>query len=376
MVCMNIYLILFSFILFFSPSISIFSQEYALYYPVNDSLQIGLFGAPYASYSSESGINLGLSILLFEKNLSQNIVAGQYFRMRVDAEYSLEDERGFSIDGKFPIRSFDTENKNKNQMLSFDISYKSAPKTFYGVGGNTNTKDLTNYRKEHYRFEGNWLIALLHNIHVGVAWDISGYKNKEIDEAKKGYKFGFDHFYRAFGMGTVLVLNTKTPNNFPQKGIFYKNELMIYDKALISDFDFITLKQEFHYFLPISHHVVANQIVSHNTFKNRPFHYLTEQGGANLMRGFHTGRYLDNQFLGAQTEYRSPIFFWRVSGVCFLASGISYKGKQDFSSENLHFTGGVGLRFAIDKKERVNIRADIGFSNEGRQIYLKFNEAF
>jgi hypothetical protein len=166
------------------------------------------------------------------------------------------------------------------------------------------------------------------------------------------------------------------PNNFPENGFLYKNQVLFYDKKINSDKKFIILNQEIHYFRSVQNHIIANQIIANNTFNDRPYHYLPEQGGSNIMRGLRTGRYIDNHFLGAQTEYRSPYIFWRVSGVCFVASGLSYKGINDFHSKNINLTGGFGVRFALDKSERINLRGDIGYSKEGYQIYLKFGEAF
>ena len=362
------------------------AQEYALYYTVNDSLKIGIMGAPYGSYSSEFGISFGLSAHIFEKNLSQNIYAGQDFWMRIDGEYSLINEKGLTFEGRLPFRKI-------KQLLSYELTYKSLPRTYHGIGGNTDKKNEYHYTKEYYRFAGNWTRAITGSAHLGMAWDLSSYQNTDLDSLISYPKIeGFDNPYKAISIGPVFIYNTKTPNNFPSSGSYYKNEILFYNKALSSDYDFVTWKQEFQYFYrlfeagrinasptenrPKQDHILATQIISQNTFGEVPFHYLPEQGGASLMRGLSTGRHIDKQYLAAQTEYRSPFIFWRVSAVSFLATGISYKDLNDIKIHNLNFTGGFGLRFALDKQERVNARADIGFSKDGMQIYLKFGESF
>lgn len=357
-------------LLLLSLPLCLFSKEYALYYNVGDSLRIGITGAPYASYSSEKGVNIGLSVFLFEKNSSKQIIPGQDFKLRLDGDFTFEDEKSFYIGGNIPLRS-------KNHRINVDLRYKTSPQDFFGIGANTDKNNIISFTKEYYKFTGNWLKQYSDNRSYGLAWDISGYKNNDFDSLKTDIKInGFDNFYRTTGLGLVFVYNSKTPNNFPKSGFFYKNQFMIYDKKINSDYDFLTLKQEFHYFHLIDNHIIANQIVSENTFNNVPFHYYTEQGSSTLMRGYKTGRFLEKHFIGAQTEYRSPFIFWRVSGVAFLSSGFSYKSSSDLNNNNLHFAGGFGFRFALDKEERVNLRADIGFSNEGKQIYFKFGESF
>ena len=348
----------------FLMPIVISGRDFALYHSVSDSLLIGITGIPYSAYSSDKGLSFGLSIFLFEKNISSNMLPGQDFRMRIDGEVSTEKEQSLSIDGAIPLRQ-------KKQRINFNLEYKSNYNDYHGIGGNTPKEPIAEYKKERYTFNGNWVRFFKDYMSAGVAWDITGVDVTDIEQTML-----YSGFSRAFGVGAVFTLNTKLPNNFPTVGYYYNSELIFYDKIFNSDDNFITLNQEFQYIVSKNNHIIAKQIISKNNFKDTPFHYLPEQGGSKLMRGLKSGRYVNEQYLGAQAEYRSPIFFWRVSAVCFGATAISYKGINDFDSENLHFTGGFGLRFALDKSERVNLRVDIGFSHEGQGIYLKFGEAF
>jgi|GEM_PF-2303516 len=364
--------------------ICVFSNEFALYYTVHDSLQIGFFGAPYVSYTSDSSFSLGFSLLIFEKNLAEKILAGQDFNVRVDIRYSYEEEREFFIDSRIPIRNF-------YQNIYLKLEYKTAPRIFYGIGGNTTKDDAINYQREQYRFLGDWTRIISKRMSAGVAWDFSGYENEDIDKREERNIFNdsgntaenFYDFYRAIGFGPTFIYNTRLPNNFPLMGSYYKNVVLFYHKNLGSEYNFITLNQEFQYFYRLksslfqkNDHVIASQLISNNTFGDTPFHYLPDQGSGNMMRGFSSGRFVDEQYLSVQSEYRSPFLFWRVSSVAFCAAGISYAGIHDFVSGNINLTGGFGLRFALDKQQRVNVRADAGFSKEGYQIYLKFGDAF
>jgi len=49
--------------------------------------------------------------------------------------------------------------------------------------------------------------------------------------------------------------------------------------------------------------------------------------------------------------------------------------EYDFNT--MKYSYGLGLRFQFNKKQKVNLRADIGFGNDGnRGIYFGIEEAF
>jgi len=369
-ICYKLIFLLLPIIILFLPSI-LFSRDYAIYYPIDDSTKIGLTGMPYASYSTDKGTSMGLSLIMFEKNTLTPIQSGRDFRLRLDGEFSTEKEQTFSVDTSIPIRQ-------REQKINLKLQYKSNEKDFLGLG-NTDKNILNHFTKEQYVFKGNWLKYFSDYLSSGLAIDASGYKNSKfsdpIDTSQHKIK-GFDHFYRAIGLGALVRYSDRLPNNFPTSGLFFTSQFTLYDKVIKSDFNFFTVETEYHFFLPIGEHILANQILSVNTSKDTPYHYLAEQGNAYLMRGYSTGRFLDNNLLAAQTEYRSPFIFWRMSAVAFVASAISYQDKDDIVPKNIHLTGGGGLRIAVDKDERINLRADVGISKEGYEVYLKFAEAF
>ena len=232
----------------------------------------------------------------------------------------------------------------------------------------------------HYKFLGNWEKSLPRNTKIGIAWDFSGQENKPGGEIDNGnvycYPLGFTGFYRTAGIGPLFIITTKNPDNFPTNGIYFESKLLFYDQKIGSDFNFTTWSEELQLFFPINTHVIANQILYHNTFHEIPFHYYPQQGSSTMMRGYTSGRFLEKQFLGIQSEYRSPIIFKRISAVTFVSSAMSYRTITEARKEYIHFTGGLGFRLALDRKERINARADIGFSKDGYQMYLKFGEAF
>jgi hypothetical protein len=344
------------------------ATEYAIYYTLDDSLKIGITGSPFMAFSSDKGTSAGAKILFFEKNTHISQKSGNDFKLKLDAEMSNKKEISTSIDMQIPILK-------KNDIIRTYMLYKENENDFYGFGGNTANIILTKYNKKQYRLNLDYLHSLKNDIKLGIATDISGYKNTENEQINQIIR-GLNSFYRAVGLGAMILFQDKKPNNFPTQGSLFCSKFLIYNKDVFSNYNFQTLQSEYQHFFPIENHILAFQAVSNNTFGNLPLNYYPTQGNAYLMRGVATDRYMNEQYLATQIEYRSPILFWRLSGVTFCSSAISYSGINDFKTENIHLSEGLGLRIALDKTERVNLRADIGFYKNEQQIYLKFSEAF
>ncbi|MCL1827642.1 MAG: hypothetical protein FWG20_06315, partial [Candidatus Cloacimonetes bacterium] len=308
--------------------------EYAIFYPINDSTQIGITGSPYASYMSESGLGAGLSLIFFEKSIMGKKSIQNDFNMRLTGEINADKKQEFAIKGRLPLRKY-------HSKIALLAEYKKHDLEYWGIGGNTPQNGEVSFGTEHYILSGSIERFLMQNISLGLAWDFSGYDNTiDTKYLADDLPAGATGFYRSIGFGGVFNYSTKYPNNFPVQGLSYQNKLLFYEKALVSDFQFVTWQQDFQYFYCIGSHIIASQILSLCTFGDRPLHYYPSQGGSSFMRGQKTDRYKDKHLVGGQTEYRSPIIFWRVSAVGFVSTAVSYQGCNDFITENIHFTGG------------------------------------
>lgn len=98
-------------------------------------------------------------------------------------------------------------------------------------------------------------------------------------------------------------------------------------------------------------------------------------GGAELMRGYYEGRYRDKQFIGGQAEYRMPIW-WRFGAAAFAGLGDVAPAIQEFRLSSFKPSYGLGLRFMVNPKEKVNIRLDYAWGQQTSGFYLEITEAF
>ena len=107
-----------------------------------------------------------------------------------------------------------------------------------------------------------------------------------------------------------------------------------------------------------------------------PIRSIATLGGSNRMRGYYEGRFRDKQMLVLQSEARLPVYK-RFGAVVFGGLGDVGKTIGDFSLADLKYSYGGGLRFAVNKTEKLNIRIDYGITGNGSSgLYFQLGEAF
>ena len=94
------------------------------------------------------------------------------------------------------------------------------------------------------------------------------------------------------------------------------------------------------------------------------------------MRGFFASRFRDRHCAVAQLEYRAALW-WRMGLVLFGGVGDVAHRVSDFSPGHFRTAAGGGLRVALDAKEGINLRVDVGRSSLGDfNLYLGLGEGY
>ncbi|KAA3644496.1 MAG: hypothetical protein DWP98_12020, partial [Bacteroidetes bacterium] len=107
-----------------------------------------------------------------------------------------------------------------------------------------------------------------------------------------------------------------------------------------------------------------------------PFNELAFIGGRGKMRGYYEGQFRDRNLAMLQLEFRRHLF-WKIGIVAFSGTGVIAREMNKLELNNLRITGGAGLRYQLDPKEKINIRLDYGIGERGNSgIYLTIGEAF
>ncbi len=102
---------------------------------------------------------------------------------------------------------------------------------------------------------------------------------------------------------------------------------------------------------------------------------MAKAGGEEMLRGYASNRYRDHHFVGSQAELRMPLYK-RFGAVAFVGLGEVFREPADLQLDLLKYSFGGGLRYAMNKSERLNIRLDYGIGRGTSSFYFSVTEAF
>ena len=266
------------------------------------------------------------------------------------------------------------------------------PDVFYGIG-NDNPEGLKEDFTSFYTLlDLNAEFATFDRLLVGMTYNLSYFKmyDKE-DFIRSENRFGELMEIPArlsngsipgsdgglySGLGIFLRYDSRDKFTYPSNGNFSTFKILGYHKYFGSDADFLKLDLDFrHYVELFSDVILAVQFKMEFNFGDVPFTLMPEVGGAEMLRGYPEGRYRDRNALFVQTELRLPLY-WRFGWVVFFSLGDVFNDPDELRADLLKYSAGIGLRFTVDKQERINVRADFGITPEGGNIYFFMLEAF
>jgi len=268
-------------------------------------------------------------------------------------------------------------NKGKLHMVGY-LAFKDYAEKFYGFGSRTTEEmeEQFSYRSFELKCSVRKRIGSL--FYVGIQYDF-GYT--EITEAEpgglldSGSILGSEKGIQS-GLGINVVQDSRDNIFFPTGGALLQASAMVFGPALASDYDFRRVTLDFRqYFTVFSHHVLAFQQSLDATSGNVPFQLLPKLGGPSIMRGYYQGRFRDKKAIFLQMEYRVPLI-WRLAAVGFVGYGGVADRLSSFKLDKLKISGGLGIRFRVNRKSGTNVRLDFGFAEGNLGVYAMINEAF
>ncbi|MCA1755136.1 MAG: hypothetical protein LC641_10640 [Spirochaeta sp.] len=128
--------------------------------------------------------------------------------------------------------------------------------------------------------------------------------------------------------------------------------------------------------VPLANHRLAFHGVYEFIEGTAPFQLLPQLGGDTVLRGLAEGRYRDYHMAAFQAEYRLPLV-WRFGAALFGGVGQTAPTAEAFTADEWVLAVGAGLRFAASPAQRLNIRIDVGYSDDdGVNFYIGAMEAF
>jgi hypothetical protein len=268
--------------------------------------------------------------------------------------------------------------RKERYYLKGEMRFRNFPDRFYGIGNNTPKEALELYSYNLLSIKSLFLRRVYQKYFIGFDYNFSneyGFKLTEGGVLENGTITGYiGGIGSALGVVGIYDIRDNVINTY--KGAYAELASYFYSRYFGSTFSFMDINGTYLKFWQLRpKHILALQSRARFTFGNTPFLDLSVVGGDDLLRGYPRNRFRDNHFVGAQMEYRFPLF-WRFGMVAFAGAGDVFSRPQDLSWRTTKYSLGLGLRILVNSAERVNLRIDYGIGSEGGYFYFAVAEAF
>ncbi|AFL84766.1 outer membrane protein [Belliella baltica DSM 15883] len=273
-------------------------------------------------------------------------------------------------------RVFTTENK---QLFAGEIGWYRYVYFFYGIGPNVQEIDRERFDATFPRLRFDYLRKLRTNLYLGLRYHFDDFEITSIEEGGildnqniRGREGG-----RISGLGPMIYYDSRDSQIYPTKGFFAEASFQTFHNSIGSEFNFNRWLVDFR----SVHSIRKKSVFVWNVYGEfitgqPPFFGLPLVGGNRLLRGLFEGKFRDERLALVQAEYRWR-FLPRWGAAAFSGIGNVFSKENLFQIDQSKFTYGIGGRFQLSKKEKLNLRLDIASSpNEDLRIYLTFGEAF
>lgn len=256
------------------------------------------------------------------------------------------------------------------------LDYKYWPANYYGVGSET-TDSASVYTTQYIKLSSNYSRALSKNFWIGATHQ---FHYNEIDwKDSLPHRFNDELGFngnRLSGLGLILTFDQRDNPNAPTTGYYLNQRLIQFAQVTGSDFTYTELEWDARAYQTFADYTLAlgGQLKSQNG--NVPLLHLSSQDGTKRFRGIEKGRYRDKNLLSLQSEIRTPLYFWNIGFATFaelsqVANSISQIDHKGWIS-----SFGMGIRYAMNPKEKFNVRVDLAIVEGSAGLVIDVKEAF
>lgn len=334
-----------------------------------------LFAFPAVIYSPETTLALGGAGNFYFKIGHDTTVRTSY--VQAVALYTLRQQAVIAMESAVFFH-------DERYILKTKASVSYFPDRFWGLGNDSKDSDMEHYTVGQFYLFPQLLRKVYKKLFLGVAYEIQNVFSFDYGEGKPSGTSIFDtqnvngrYGSLVSGIGLVALWDGRDNTFSPSKGLYFAYYINDYSKAFGSEFNFTFHSVDIrkYYSLP-GNQVLAFQFMLNANVGTVPVRSMSNIGSNTIMRGYYEGRYTDNNFIGAQVEDRFHLK-GRFGMVVFAAAGRVGTNSSDlFNLYGLKPSIGTGLRYAVDKKEKLNLRLDVGFGYHSSGVYFNITEAF
>ena len=171
---------------------------------------------------------------------------------------------------------------------------------------------------------------------------------------------------RTAGLGLVAVYDSRDNKLWPSSGSWFELTGTDYGEYFGGEFDYGKLIVKFAQYIPLSKPVtLAYRLDGQFVNGDAPFYDLARLH----LRGFPSGRYLDNEAVTAQAEIRWNVY-GRWIGLLFGGAGRIAQEFSQLDDSPTQYAGGVGARYIITKKRKLSVGLDVAFGDDEVILYV------
>jgi hypothetical protein len=293
--------------------------------------------------------------------------------------------------GQFLI--YYTTKKQSSAQLSYTIytnqeryailgetNYYDAPIFYYGTGNHNSEADKSLISYKLLYTQNRILKQLKKNVFLGGQFQVIRVGKAEFnaEEGKLDDRPASElDGYTAVGIGPSFLFDSRDNSINTYHGSYVEIGSFFNGKGMGSEFNFNRHTVDVRKFISLnSKQVLAVQ--GKGIFESGavPYRELAYFGGHRNMRGFYEGRFRDKNLLQFQSEYR--LHFTKRSGAVLFGSAGQVANKiSDFGLGEMKYGYGLGYRFMLNTKDRINIRVDYARGSGGTSgLYFAIGEAF
>jgi outer membrane protein assembly factor BamA len=341
-------------------------------FPQSDSAgatRSSINGYPYVFYSPETRVAFGAILILTFHAVRDSTT--QTSSLALNAFASLNSQYDVSLTPEI----FFAGNR---QWCTATLEFGRFTDRFWGIGQPAADHEAIDFTKQVAHVLLRAQTALFGHARVGIILEADQTSIHDAEESARLQKGGSiaPGGARSAGIGASLTWDSRDNAFYPGTGGLYQFESTLFPEFLGSEFAFTGTTLDLRRYITLGGpQIVAFQLYGSKVSGTPPFFKLSALGGESMMRGYYQGRYRDLIFATVQAEYRLTLS--RLLGiVAFAGAGDVGSTPASFSVRTLKASAGLGLRFALNQDERLNVRVDWGFGRGTDGLYFSIREAF
>ena len=177
-------------------------------------------------------------------------------------------------------------------------------------------------------------------------------------------------------LGIIINRDMREHQLNPYGGYNIELKTSFYRKWMNSGNDFIKYEIKYNHYFKIKNerNILATRVKAAISTGDVPFQGQSVVGQDDI-RGYSSGKYRDNQVYAVQAEYRWR-FYKKFGMVGFLGVATAIEKIEDLPRGELLPGFGVGFRYMMIEKERINIGVDVAVGKDDWGMYFRIGESF